>query len=77
MSDSKPEASQDPTQPAEVPSAPHRPRLRWYQFSLRGLLIFMFLASLGLSWFGVKYRQAQCQRAAVQAARKVGGIFGI
>lgn len=74
MTASEPADSNEPMQPAEPSSAPRRPRLRWYQFSLRGLLIFMLLASVGLSWFGVKYRRAERQRKFVEAIRKAGGL---
>ena len=50
-----------------------RPRRRWYQFTLRTLLIVMTLASVGLSWFAVKLQQARRQRAAVEAIEKAGG----
>jgi hypothetical protein len=51
-----------------------RPKLRWYQFSLRGLLAFMVLTSIGLSWFAVKMQHARRQREAVAAIDKMGGM---
>jgi hypothetical protein len=50
-----------------------KPRLRWYQYSLRSLLVLMVLvASLG-SWFAVKRQQLEKQRAAVKAIGEMGG----
>jgi hypothetical protein len=52
---------------------PPKPKRRWYQFSLRTLLVLVLLASVGLSWFAVKMHQARRQREAVQAITKAGG----
>lgn len=49
---------------------------RWLQFSLRTLLLFMLLASIGLSWVAVKMEQARKEREAVEAIRKTGGSVG-
>jgi hypothetical protein len=49
------------------------PKRRWYQFSLRTLLVLMFLAAIGMSWFAVKLHQARWQREAVEAIGKAGG----
>jgi len=35
---------------------------RWFQFSLRSVLIFVLLVSIGLSWLGVKLERARRQR---------------
>jgi hypothetical protein len=51
-----------------------KPRLRWYQFTLRGLLAFMLLACIGLSWLAVKMREARRQREAVKAVTGVGAV---
>lgn len=48
-------------------------RRRWYQYRLRTLLVFVLLASIGLSWFGVKLNQARKQREAVGAIEEFGG----
>lgn len=43
---------------------------RWYQFSLRTLLIFVTLFAISCSWFAVKLQQARRQREAVEKIRK-------
>jgi hypothetical protein len=48
-------------------------KLRWYQFSLRNLLIFVTLFAIACSWFAVKMQQAERQREAVEAILKAGG----
>ena len=50
-----------------------RPKRRWYQFSLRTLLVFVLLVSIGLSWFALKLQQARKQREAVRVIEKLGG----
>jgi hypothetical protein len=45
-------------------------KLRWYQFSLRSLLIFVTLFAVACSWFAVKMGQAKRQREAVAKIRK-------
>ncbi len=50
-----------------------KPTRRWFQFSLRTLLLFVLLVSLSLSWFAVKRQQATRQEKAVEAIRKAGG----
>lgn len=57
---------------ATEPQSASRKR-RWYQYSLRTLLIVMVLASVGMSWLTVKMRRAARQREAVEAIRKLGG----
>jgi hypothetical protein len=48
-------------------------KLRWYQFSLRSLLIFITLFACACSWFVVKMGQANRQREAAAAIRKLHG----
>ena len=48
-------------------------KLRWYQYSLRSLLIVVTLACLGMSWVATKMKQAREQKAAVEAILKVSG----
>ena len=55
-----------------TPSPKRRPR-RFLQFSLRSLLVFVLLASIGMSWLGVKLERARRQREAVEAVVKAGG----
>ena len=50
-----------------------RPRLRWFQYSLRSLFIGMFLACIGMSWVSVKMQQARQQREVVEKIWKLGG----
>jgi internalin A len=50
-----------------------QPKRRWYQYSLRSLLIFVTLCAFACSWFAVKMRQARRQREAVAAIRIAGG----
>jgi hypothetical protein len=50
------------------PSLP-KPKLRWHQFSLRTLLIFVMLFACACSWFAVKMQQAQRQKKAVEVFR--------
>jgi hypothetical protein len=52
---------------------PVKQKLRWYQFSLRSLLIFVTLFAIPCSWLAVKIRQARNQRKAVDAIIKDGG----
>jgi Leucine-rich repeat (LRR) protein len=58
-----------------MPSSSETPKrkLRWYQFSLRTLLIFVTFFGIACSWFAVKMRQAKRQRDAVEAILKNRG----
>ena len=49
------------------------PKRRWYQYSLRTLLVFVTLFALACSWLAVKLQQAKRQREAVEAIRMLGG----
>ena len=62
-------------QPAtpDQPTVLKKPRRRWYQFSLRTLLIVVTLAGCGLGWLGPKAYQARRQQAVVAAIRQLGG----
>jgi hypothetical protein len=46
---------------------------RWYQYSLRSLLLVMLLASLGMSWVATQREKARRQREAVEAILKLHG----
>jgi hypothetical protein len=52
---------------------PKRRTRKFLQFSLRTLLIFVLLVSIGMSWFAVKMEKARRQKEAVEAIRKMGG----
>jgi len=39
-------------------------KLRWYQYSLRSLMLLVLLAAIFMSWFAVKIKQANQQREA-------------
>ena len=49
------------------------PKRRWYQFSLRALLVFVVLVSIGMSWVAVRKQRVRRQREAVRAIEKLGG----
>ncbi len=53
---------------------PKRRTRRFLQFSLRSLLVFVLLVSIGMSWLGVKLQRARKQREAVEAIEKAGGF---
>ncbi len=40
---------------------------RRFQYSVRTLLVVLLLASIGLSWLGVRLRRAERQREVVEA----------
>jgi len=50
-----------------------KPKLHWFQFSLRTLLVQMLLVSIMMSWVSVKMQQARRKREAVEAVEKLGG----
>ena len=50
-----------PTEPSKA-DPPNRKR-RWYQFSVRTLMIFVTLVGCGLGWLGFKGRAARRQQA--------------
>ena len=54
-----------------TPSSKRRAR-RFLQFSLRSLLVFVLLVSIGMSWLGVKLERARRQREAAEAIRGLG-----
>ena len=51
-------------------------KLRWYQYSLRTLLICVTLFAVFCSWFAVKKQQADRQKKAVQALESHGYHIG-
>ena len=50
-----------------------KPGLRWYQYSLRTLLVVVTLFAIACSWFGGKLQAARRQREAVAVIEKVQG----
>ena len=50
-----------------------KPRLRWFQFTLRSLFLVTFLACIGMSWIGVKIQKARRQKETVEEIKKLGG----
>ena len=52
------------------------PKRRWYQYSLRTLLVFMVLFAIACSWFTVKLQQVDRRREAVRAIVEAGGWVG-
>ncbi len=50
-----------------------KPKRRWFQYSLRTLLVFVTVCALACSWLAVKMRQAERQREAAKAIEKLGG----
>ena len=60
------------TEPPEA--SPLKRKRRWFQFSLRTLLIFTTIAALGSGWFRAKTMRIQKQRAAIEAIEKSGGM---
>jgi hypothetical protein len=48
-------------------------RLRWFQYSLRTLLVFVTLCAIACSWLAVKIKQARQQREVVAEVEKSDG----
>ena len=65
--------SMDATEPQPVPPV-HK--LRWYQFSLRSLMIFVLVGGVLLGWAGAFYRRVHAQRRAVSRVLGLGGHVG-
>ena len=61
-----------PTKVVPPPPA-EKPRLRWYQYSLRTLFLLTLFVSLLMSWYAVKMKQAMAQKKAVEAILAEGG----
>jgi hypothetical protein len=54
------------------PESPAR-KLRWFQYSLRSLLLLVLLVSLGMSWVAVRMKRTRQQDEAVEEITKFGG----
>jgi Leucine-rich repeat (LRR) protein len=50
-----------------------KPRRRWFQYSLRTLLVLMLLACIGMGWLAVKLQRVRQEQAAVAAIEGLGG----
>jgi hypothetical protein len=51
-----------------------RPTRRWFQFSLRALLVFVTLLAFACSWLAVKLREVKREEAAAATIEKAGGV---
>ena len=58
---------------ANMIDPPPKHRRRWYQYSLRSLLMLMLVVGLASGWLGMRMQQARRQDAIVEAIRKAGG----
>ncbi len=50
-----------------------KPYRRWYQFSLRTLLVAFMVLGVPLSWFAARMERTRKQRKAVEAIQRLGG----
>jgi internalin A len=50
-----------------------KPRRRWLQFSLRGLLVLMVVVALGLGWIANERREVWLENRAVEEIERLGG----
>lgn len=60
----------------EATSIPKPQRRRWFQFSLRTMMILILFLSLPLGRFAYNLRQAREQEVAVAAIKTLGGDVG-
>jgi len=58
---------------------PVQTRRRWYQFSLRTLLLFVLVVGMALGWLGSKVRTIRTELHAVAEIQRMGGrsIYGL
>jgi hypothetical protein len=52
---------------------PKGKRRRWFQFSLRSVMIFTVIIAIGAGWLGKRIEQKRRQREAVEAIGRLGG----
>lgn len=57
----------------EPQAASAKPKRRWYQYSLRTLLLLMLVASIAMSWLSVRRQRAKAYREAIEAIQKEYG----
>ncbi|MHC4178413.1 MAG: hypothetical protein ACYSWU_12950, partial [Planctomycetota bacterium] len=60
-------------EPHEPPSQA-KSKLRWFQYSLRTLLVVVALFAVGLAWVGIQVKRGRDQQAAVKAIREFDGL---
>lgn len=60
------------TEAKSQPAMP-KPKLQWFQFSLRTLIVFVTLCAIPCSWIAVKMKAARRQREMVAAIYELGG----
>src|SRR5438309_753827 len=59
---------------SEPPKAvPAKRKRRWFQFSLRSLLIFTVICAVGSTWLGKRIERKRIERQVVDAIVKLGG----
>ena len=58
-------------------SAPLKPRWRWYQYSLRTLMIFVTLCAVACSWFTTEYRRVERRHWAFERLSSISYTYGI
>ena len=59
---------------AEPPKAePPKRKRRWFQFSLRTLMIFTLICAVGCAWVVRRMERKRKEREAVEAIEKLGG----
>jgi hypothetical protein len=58
---------------------PTEPKRRWYQFSLRTLVVFVTICAIPCSWLAVKMKQARVENAAIEKlpARQIGWHYDL
>ena len=55
-------------------SNPSKPRRRWFQYSLRTLLVLVTVLCVFCVWLGLVSERARKQREAVAAIEAMGGV---
>jgi hypothetical protein len=58
---------------SDTPKAEPKRKRRWFQFSLRTLMIGVTLVAIPCGWFGMKVERARKRHQAVETIRKLGG----
>jgi hypothetical protein len=56
-------------------AGPPKPKLRWFQYSLRSLLLFVTACAIACSWLAVTIQSQRRQGAAAKAIEKAGGTI--